>query len=123
MGGLIIGHEVARSLSVPFRFVERVAGVLELRRGFSLSRGERIVVVEDVITTGKSTLETVEVARGLGAEICAVAAILDRTAGREVFEVPFCKLYELALPAYEPGSCPHCLSGDQPHKPGSRPIP
>jgi orotate phosphoribosyltransferase len=123
LGGLIIGHEVAEALAVPFRFVERVNKAMSLRRGFTLARGERVVIVEDVITTGKSTLEAVEVARGLGAEICGVASILDRTSGRHVFEDPFFSLHELVLPTYEPGECPLCQSGDVAYKPGSRPSP
>lgn len=123
MGGLIIGHEVAAALDVPFRFVERLDGVMSLRRGFSLTVGERIVIVEDVITTGKSTLEAVAVARQLGAELCAVASILDRTAGQHSFDVPYFSLLELVLPTYEPDACPLCEAGETPVKPGSRPVP
>lgn len=123
MGGLIIGHEVAEALGVPFRFVERLDGSMSLRRGFSLTAGERIVIVEDVITTGKSTLEAVAVARHLGAELCAVASILDRTAGQHAFDVPFFSLFELVLPTYAPDECPLCEAGESPTKPGSRPVP
>jgi orotate phosphoribosyltransferase len=123
MGGLIIGHEVAEALAVPFRFVERVDNGMSLRRGFTLAPGERVVIVEDVITTGRSTLEAVDVARGLGAEICAVASILDRTGGRHTFESPFFSLHELVLPTYEAGACPLCQRGDTAYKPGSRPSP
>ena len=123
MGGLIIGHEVAAALDVPFRFVERLDGIMSLRRGFSVAAGERIVIVEDVITTGKSTMEAVAVARGLGAELCAVASILDRTAGDHQFDVLFYSLYELVLPTYEPDECPLCRTGESPIKPGSRPVP
>ena len=123
LGGLIIGHEVAGALGVPFRFTERVDGVMVLRRGFALAANERIVIVEDVITTGKSTLETVEVARRLGAEPCAVGSILDRTGGRHEFDAPFHSLLDLDLPTYAPEACPMCAL-DQPFsKPGSRPIP
>ena len=123
MGGLIIGHEVAEALGVPFRFVERSAGVMKLRRGFSLRPGERIVIVEDVITTGRSSLEEVAVVRESGAHLSAIASILDRTGGRHAFDVPFLSLFALDLPAYEGDSCPLCASGEPISKPGSRPVP
>ena len=123
MGGLIIGHEVAAALDIPFRFVERSDGVMTLRRGFRLAAGERIVIVEDVITTGKSTLEAVAVARQHGAELVGVASILDRTAGQHSFDVPFFSLFELVLPTYEPHACPLCDAGEAAVMPGSRPVP
>lgn len=122
LGGLIIGHEVARALQVPFRFVERVGTQMQLRRGFSLSAGERVLVVEDVVTTGRSTLEAAQVAQAAGARVCAIAAVLDRTGGRHPFEVPFLSLLELSFATYEAGLCPLCLRGDSPVKPGSRPV-
>jgi len=114
---------VAASLGVPFRFVERVEEQMTLRRGFSLRSGERIVIVEDVVTTGKSTLEAMAVARKHGAEICAVASILDRTEGRNPFGVPFVSLVDLVLPTYPPRECPLCGAGEDLVKPGSRPVP
>ena len=123
MGGLIVGYAVATALEVPFRFVERVEGQMQLRRGFSLRQGERIAIVEDVVTTGKSTREAMEVARGHCAEIGAVASILDRTWGGHSFDVPLSSLFELVLPAYEPAVCPLCKAGEELSKPGSRPIP
>ena len=123
MGGLIIGHEVASALDLPFRFVERSDGAMSLRRGFGWTEGERIVIVEDVITTGKSTLEAVAVARQHGAELVGVASILDRTAGQHSFVVPFFSLFELVLPTYEPETCPLCDAGGAPTKPGSRTVP
>src|SRR5581483_6814748 len=87
LGGVIIGHEVAAALDVPFRFSERKDGRMELRRGFTLRAGERVVVVEDVVTTGKSTLETAELARAAGAEVVGIGAILDRTGGKHPFAV------------------------------------
>lgn len=122
MGGVIIGHTVATALARPFRFVERVEGRMALRRGFSLAPGERIVVVEDVVTTGKSTLEAMAVAADQGAEICAVASILDRTAGQDPFDVPFVSLLDLVLPTFAPGECPLCRAGEEITKPGSRPV-
>jgi orotate phosphoribosyltransferase len=93
-----------------------------LRRGFSLRQGERVVIVEDVVTTGRSTLETASLATGRGARVVAIGAIIDRTAGRDPFDVPFRALMQLDLPSYQPGECPACRSGAQPaEKPGSRP--
>lgn len=119
LGGVIIGHETAAALEVPFRFVERREGELTLRRGFRLAAGERVVVVEDVVTTGKSTREAAEVARRLGAEVVAVGAIIDRGAG-DAFTVPFEALLRLDLPTWEPGACHLCAAGSSAESPGSR---
>ncbi len=89
LGGVIIGHEVAAGLGVPFRFTERKGEEMGLRRGFTLRQGERVVIVEDVVTTGRSTLETAALATARGARVVAVGAIIDRTAGRAPFDVPF----------------------------------
>ena len=123
MGGLIIGFAVAAAVGVPFRFVERVDGEMRLRRGFSLAAGERLVIVEDVVTTGRSTGEAVAVAEEQGAEVVGVASILDRTGGQIPFSVPFVSLFDLVLPTYAPQECPLCRSGQAIDKPGSRPIP
>jgi orotate phosphoribosyltransferase len=123
LGGVIVGHEAAAALGVPFRFVERQGEAMSLRRGFELRAGERVVVVEDVVTTGKSTLETARVAEGAGARVVAMAAIIDRSGGRHGFRVPFVSLVELDLPAWRAEECPLCASGDRPVKPGSRPQP
>lgn len=123
LGGLIIGHETAAALGVPFRFTERAEGQMELRRGFSLDRGERIVIVEDVVTTGRSSGEAASVAEGYGAELLAVGAILDRTTGEAVLSVPLVALMQLDLPAYPAAACPLCEQGDEPEKPGSRSRP
>jgi len=123
MGGLIIGYEVASALGRPFRFVERQDGRMTLRRGFALAPGERIAIVEDVVTTGKSTLEAIELTREHGAEVCAVASILDRTGGDHPFAVPFVSLFSLVLPTYSKAECPLCQAGQALDKPGSRPVP
>jgi orotate phosphoribosyltransferase len=124
LGGVIIGHEAAEALGVPFRFTERAGERMALRRGFELRPGERIVVVEDVVTTGKSTLETVAVAEAAGAEVVAVASIIDRSGGRHGFAVPFASLVALDLPTWRPEECPLCAAGEMPAvKPGSRPDP
>ena len=122
LGGIIIGHEVAAELGVPFRFAERKSEELGLRRGFSLRQGERVVVIEDVVTTGRSTLETAALATSRGARVVAIGAIIDRTAGRDPFDVPFRSLLQLDLPSHAPGDCPACRAGALPaEKPGSRP--
>jgi orotate phosphoribosyltransferase len=123
MGGIIIGHEVAAALGVPFRFAERKGDELGLRRGFTLRQGERVVIIEDVVTTGRSTLETAALATGRGARVVAIGAIIDRTGGRAPFDVPFRALTSLDLPSYSPSECPQCLAGSTPEKPGSRPGP
>lgn len=125
LGGLIIGHEVAAALGVPFRFSERKGDDMGLRRGFQLKQGERVVIVEDVVTTGRSTLETAALATGRGARVVAIGTIIDRTAavGGDPFDVPFRALLKLDLPSYEPAECPSCRQGAQPpEKPGSRPA-
>jgi orotate phosphoribosyltransferase len=120
LGGVIIGHEVAEALSVPFRFTERKDGRMCLRRGFHLAPGERVVIVEDVVTTGKSTNETAEVVRDAGASVLAVGAVVDRTGDREPFDVPFFHLIDLDLPSWSAEECPLCRQGGRPEKPGSR---
>ncbi|MEO7795147.1 MAG: orotate phosphoribosyltransferase [Thermoanaerobaculia bacterium] len=122
LGGVIIGHEVARALGVPFRFAERAGEKLALRRGFELGRGERVVIVEDVITTGKSTLETAALAEDGGAVVVGIGSIIDRSGGRHGFAVPFAGLLALDLPAYKGEDCPLCRDGSQAVKPGSRPA-
>jgi orotate phosphoribosyltransferase len=123
LGGVIIGHEVAAALGVPFRFVEREGSALALRRGFSLVRGERFVVVEDVVTTGKSTLEAAAVGESCGASLVGIGAVLDRSGGRHRFGVPFASLLALDFPTWRPEECPLCAAGGQAVKPGSRPAP
>jgi orotate phosphoribosyltransferase len=125
LGGIIIGHEVAAALGVPFRFAERKGEELGLRRGFSLRQGERVVIVEDVVTTGRSTLETAALATSRGARVVAIGAIIDRTGGgpggHPPFDVPWRALMALDLPSYAPAECPECRAGSVPQKPGSRP--
>lgn len=124
LGGVIIGHEVAAALGVPFRFTERKGEEMGLRRGFTLRQGERVVIVEDVVTTGRSTLETAALATARGARVVAIGAIIDRSAGRDPFDVPFRSLLELDLPSFSPAECPACQAGvAPPEKPGSRPEP
>jgi orotate phosphoribosyltransferase len=120
LGGIVIGQEVGRALGIRAIFAERVDGTLMLRRGFSLDPGETVVVIEDVVTTGGSTRETIEVARAVGARVVGAGAMIDRGGGLQGLDVPFHALAELSLPTYEPASCPLCLAGQPVVKPGSR---
>ena len=120
IGGLIIGHEVARALGVRAIFAERQDGALTLRRGFSLAPGERVLVVEDVVTTGGSTRETIDVARAAGAQVVGAASIIDRSVGQQQLDVPYVALATVSLPTYEQAACPMCAEGRPVVKPGSR---
>jgi orotate phosphoribosyltransferase len=120
LGGLIIGHEVGRALGVRAIFAERQDKVLTLRRGFSLGPTDRVVVIEDVVTTGGSTRETMDVARAAGATVVAAGAVIDRSGGNSKLGVPFSSLVTLSLPTYEPDNCPMCKAGEPVVKPGSR---
>lgn len=120
IGGLIIGYEVARALGARFIWTERDEGKMTLRRGFSVQPGEAVVVVEDVITTGGSTRDTVEALRRAGADVVAAAAIIDRSEGRARVGIPLAALARLDLPGVEPSMCEACLQGEPALKPGSR---
>ena len=123
MGGLIIGHEVARALGVPFVFTERDPGTREmvLRRGFALQQGAKAVVIEDVITTGGSSREVVAIIRALGARAIATGSIMDRSGGAADVGVPRVALATLSVKTYGEGDCPMCAAGQSVTKPGSRP--
>ncbi len=124
IGGIIVSYETARHLEVRGIFAERVDGKLTLRRGFEINPGEKAVVVEDVVTTGKSTKETIEVVKQHGGEVVAVGSLVDRSGGKAEFGVPFVTLWQLEVPVYEPQNCPICHEGKIPLvKPGSRNIP
>ena len=120
LGGILIGQEVGRALGVRAIFAERQDGKLALRRGFSLAPGEKVLVVEDVVTTGGSTQETIELARAAGARVVGAAAIIDRSGGQQRIDVPFDALATIAVPTYEAKSCPLCAEGKPITKPGSR---
>jgi len=122
LGGVVIGQEVGRALGVRAIFAERQDGVLTLRRGFVIGEGDRVLVVEDVLTTGGSTRETMQVALAAGGQVVGAASIVDRSGGAVRFDVPFVALLEIALPTYEPGTCPLCAQGLPVVKPGSRPV-
>ena len=132
LGGVVIGQEVGRALGVRAIFAERQDGGLTLRRGFMLGETDRVLVVEDVLTTGGSTRETMQVARAAGAHVVGAASIVDRSpstasgraaVGRESdLGVPFASLLDIDLPTYEPDKCPLCAQGLPVVKPGSRPA-
>ena len=124
LGGLIIGHEVARALGARFLFTERdpVTKKMALRRGFTVTPGENVVVVEDVITTGGSTHDVVEVFQFLGANVLAAGSVIDRSGGEASVGVPRAALATLRVASYDPASCPLCQAGTPAVKPGSRPA-
>src|SRR6187551_1745115 len=120
LGGIVIGQEVGRALGVRAIFAERQDGKLSLRRGFSLAEGEKVLVVEDVVTTGGSTRETIDVARAAGAHVVGAASIVDRSGGNQGLDVPYHALVPISLPTYQPDACPLCARGLPVVKPGSR---
>jgi orotate phosphoribosyltransferase len=120
LGGVFVSHETARALGVRALFAERVNGELTLRRGFTIKQGERVLVVEDVITTGKSTRETIDVVRKAGGTVVAAASLVDRSGGKADLGVPYRSLVTLDVPTYTADNCPMCKSGSTPVKPGSR---
>lgn len=120
IGGLVIGYEVARQLGVRFIWTERENGIMTPRRGFSLRSGERLLVVEDVITTGGSTRDTIEALRASGGDVIAAASIIDRSGGRADVGVPRISLATLDVSANSPDACEACKRGEPAVKPGSR---
>jgi len=120
LGGVFVSHETARALGVRAIFAERVGGELTLRRGFTIKPGERVLVVEDVITTGKSTKETIEVVKKAGGVAVAAGSLVDRSGGKADLGVPYKSLVTLEVPTYTPEACPMCKAGGAPVKPGSR---
>lgn len=123
MGGILIGHEAGRGAGVRAIFAERVDGAFTLRRGLSLEAGERVAVVEDVVTTGKSTREVLDLARALGAEPVVCGAIVDRRGGGaadRIDGIPLRALLVLDVPAWPADACPLCGVGDTVITPGSR---
>ena len=120
IGGIVVGHEVARALGVKALFAERQEGKLALRRGFRIHTGQHALVVEDVITTGGSTREVMEVVTQNGGIVAGIGCLVDRSGGRVTFPVRMVSLLCLDIPTYEPEKCPLCLQGSVPTKPGSR---
>ena len=120
IGGIVIGHEVARALGARFVWTERESGQMTLRRGFTVSPGEKTLVVEDVITTGGSTRDTIEALKRAGAEVVAAASIIDRSAGSADVGVPLTALASLKVLSVEAAACDACKLGEPVVKPGSR---
>ena len=120
IGGIVIGYEVARQLGVRFIWTEREQGRMTLRRGFGGSKGERVLVVEDVITTGGSTRETIEALRAAGADVVAAASIIDRSGGKADVGVPRLSLATLQVASVDSSVCELCKQGEPATKPGSR---
>ncbi len=121
LGGVIVAHEVARALGLRALFTERQNGEMTLRRGFHLEQGEPVLVVEDVITTGKSTRETVDCVEDAGGKVVGIGALVDRSGGKAAFDVPKAALVTLDVKTYDPDDCPLCKAGKPAVKPGSRP--
>ncbi|HVP57027.1 MAG TPA: orotate phosphoribosyltransferase [bacterium] len=119
IGGIVIGHEVARALGARSVFAERTNGVMALRRGFAIARGERVLVVEDVITTGGSTREVMEVVSAEGGKVVGVGAIVNRGGGVD-FKVPLAFLVKAQIDNFNPEVCPMCKAALPFNKPGSR---
>ena len=120
MGGVIIGHEMGRALGTEAMFVERPAGTFELRRGFTLEPGDKVLMVEDVVTTGLSSREAIRCIDEAGGEVIAAAALIDRSAGAVDLGVPFFPLIAINFPTYAPDELPPELAASAAVKPGSR---
>jgi orotate phosphoribosyltransferase len=120
IGGIIVAHETARALGVRALFTERESGVMTLRRGFHIDEGERVLVVEDVVTTGGSTRETIDAVRRAGGMVVGAGSIVDRSGGHSDVGVRRVALLTLDVPAHDPGACPLCEKGSPVVKPGSR---
>ncbi len=123
MGGVIIGHEMGRALGVEAIFVERPSGTFELRRGFSIEPGEKVLMVEDVITTGLSSREAIRAIEEAGGEVIAAASLVDRTSGAVDLGVPYFPLIALTFPTYAADELPPELAASEAIKPGSRAKP
>lgn len=120
LGGVIIGYTVADALGVPFVFTERKDGAMTLRRGFRINEGESVVIVEDVVTTGKSTRETADVVAQQGGRVAGFASILNRSGKENPFDAPYASLLALKLDTFEESACPLCAKGVAIDAPGSR---
>lgn len=121
-GGILVAHEVAKALGVRSLFTERENGIMRLRRGFTISPGERVLVVEDVITTGGSVREVLAVVQEFRATAVGVGVLVDRTGGKVDFELPQSSIIQLNIQAFEAQECPLCAQGIPAVKPGSRKV-
>jgi orotate phosphoribosyltransferase len=122
MGGVIIGHEMGRALGKPAMFVERPQGRFELRRGFHIEPGTKVLMVEDVVTTGLSSSEAIDAVRAAGGDVIAEAALVDRSGGKADLGIPFFPLIRIDVPTYEADAVPPDLAAIPPIKPGSRAV-
>ena len=123
MGGVVVGYEMGRQLDVPGMFCERVDGVFALRRGFHLEKGQRVLIVEDVVTTGKSSMEAAACIEQNGGRAVAVASLIDRRSSNDVsLTLPLISLLKLDIPTYKPDALPPELQAIEAVKPGSRPT-
>ena len=122
IGGIILSYEVSRLLGVENMFVERENGAMTLRRGFAIQPGQKVLIVEDVVTTGGSVVETMDVVRAAGGEIVGVGVIVDRSAGKVDFGVPLHSVISMEVKSYPADECPVCETGLPLVKPGSRKI-
>ncbi len=122
VGGIVLGQEIARLLGVRSIFSERVEGHMTLRRGFEIKDGERVLLAEDVTTTGGSVKEVKQAVEEVGGQVLAVAAVVDRSSGTAEFGVPYFSLFQMEVTNYEPDSCPLCQAGSTAVKPGSRSL-
>jgi len=120
MGGIVVAYEVGRQSGKPAIFTERVNGKMELRRGFEIIKGQKVLIAEDVVTTGKSSLETIEALKELGAEVVGICCIVDR--GSSTIDYPIYSCINLEIQSYDASECPHCKAGEAYVKPGSREI-
>jgi orotate phosphoribosyltransferase len=120
VGGIIVAHEVGRLLQTRVLFAERQEGKMSLRRGFQILPGEKVLVCEDVVTTGGSVQEVIRLAREAGGEVVGVFCIVDRNNGKADFGAPLISTLQLAPETYQPENCPLCAQGSRPEKPGSR---
>ena len=120
MGGILIGHEVARALGRRFVFTERQDGKMTIRRGFSLEKGEKVVIAEDVVTRGTSLLEVIEVVEAAGAQVIGLTSIIDRTGGDVALPLPLQSLARVEVQTWSGPECPLCARGLELVKPGSR---
>ena len=120
MGGILPAYEISRSIGKPNIFAEREKGKMTFKRGFEISDGEKILITEDVVTTGKSVLEVIDQVEREGGVVTLVASLIDRSGGEVGFEVPYISLIKLGIKNYEPSDCPLCEQGMQLEKPGSR---
>jgi len=120
MGGILVSYEVARALNTKSLFMERIEGKMTLRRGFALNKNDKVLVVEDVVTTGLSTREVIDALKSFNVELVGAGCIVDRSKGKSDLGLPLTSLIEIDIPTFQPNECPLCKKGAPVTKPGSR---